>query len=371
MRVLQVILMLSVFLGLNYYVFYRLWNMLPVGFLYRLVLILSAIVVISAPFLLFTLGDKLPYSVTSALNSIGFSWFIIFLYLLLVFLSLDLLRVLKVFPVETILYSSWVGIISLTVFVVLITSAGYVRYTTKDRVELLLNLNKQTDSELPLKIVAISDLHLGYGIGGDELVKWIDYINKENPDVVLIAGDLIDNNVHPLYEKNMAALFSRINSKYGVYSVLGNHEYIAGVENSIQFMKDAGITLLRDSVALVDDRFYIVGRDDRSNVDRKPLDELVASLDKSKPIIMLDHQPYNLEEAEQNKIDLQISGHTHYGQVWPISLVTDLIYEKAHGYIKKGDTHIYVSSGIGIWGGKFRIGTSSEYVVVNLSGKSF
>ena len=367
MRVLQMILMLSVFLGLNYYVFYRLWNMLPVGFTSRLVLTISAVVVIVSPFLLFSLGDKLPYSVTSTLSTAGFSWFIIFVYLLLAFLFLDLLRVFKVSFVENILYNSWVGIASLSVLVVLITSVGYARYMAKDRVELSITLdNKGTNVQPPLKIVAISDLHIGYRIGGDELLQWIDYINKENPDVVLIAGDLIDNYVYPLYQENMVALFSRINSKYGVYSVLGNHEYIAGVENSIQFMKDAGISLLRDSVALVDDRFYIVGRDDRYNVDRKPLEELVASLDRSKPIILLDHQPYNLEEAEQNKIDLQISGHTHYGQIWPISLVTDLIYEKAHGYIKKGDTHIYVSSGIGLWGGKFRIGTSSEYVVINL-----
>ena len=148
---------------------------------------------------------------------------------------------------------------------------------------------------------------------------------------------------------------------------LGNHEYIFDVSKSINFLNEAGITLLRDSVATVNDDFYIVGRDDMSNPNRKTIARLTESLDKSKPIIMLDHQPYNLDEVEKNGIDLQISGHTHNGQIWPISLITKLIFEKSHGYIKKGNSHIYVSSGIGLWGGKFRIGTNSEYTVIKAS----
>jgi predicted MPP superfamily phosphohydrolase len=96
------------------------------------------------------------------------------------------------------------------------------------------------------------------------------------------------------------------------------------------------------------------------------LKQLTDPLDKTKPIIVLDHQPYNLEDAEAAGIDLQLSGHTHRGQIWPISCITDAMYEKSHGYLKKGNSHIYVSSGLGLWGGKFRIGTQSEYVVIDL-----
>jgi predicted MPP superfamily phosphohydrolase len=148
---------------------------------------------------------------------------------------------------------------------------------------------------------------------------------------------------------------------------LGNHDYFGGLKNSLKFLDEAGIHVLRDSAVLIDSAFYIVGRDDRSNRQRKPIAALVDSLDKSKPIILLDHQPYNLEEAEAYGIDLQISGHTHQGQVWPISVITNMIYEDDHGFLKKGNANIYVSSGIGIWGGKFRIGTQSEYVVIDLS----
>jgi predicted MPP superfamily phosphohydrolase len=151
-----------------------------------------------------------------------------------------------------------------------------------------------------------------------------------------------------------------------VYASPGNHEYIAGISKSLAFLKEAGVTVLRDSVALINNAVYVAGRDDRTNAARKSVKELTDTLDKSKLLILLDHQPYQLEQAEKNGIDLQISGHTHHGQIIPLSWITEMIYEKAHGYLKKGDSHIYVSSGLGLWGGKFRIGTRSEYVVIDL-----
>lgn len=110
----------------------------------------------------------------------------------------------------------------------------------------------------------------------------------------------------------------------------------------------------------------IVGRDDRTNRRRRSLREVMAGIDRSKYIIEMDHQPYHLEEAEQNGVDFELAGHTHHGQVWPLNWVTDAIYEKAYGSMTKGRTHYYISSGIGIWGGKFRIGTQSEYVVATV-----
>ena len=155
----------------------------------------------------------------------------------------------------------------------------------------------------------------------------------------------------------------------GVYACLGNHEYYAGVDKCADFFKKSNIQLLRDSSTLVDSTLYVVGRDDNTNPRRKSVQQLVAGLDKSKPIILLEHQPTDLGESVKNSIDLQFSGHTHSGQVWPISAITKRIFEKSHGYLKKGDTNIYISSGMGIWGGKFRIGTQSEYVVFNIKGK--
>ena len=162
----------------------------------------------------------------------------------------------------------------------------------------------------------------------------------------------------------MAAEFRRLNTP--VYACLGNHDYYAGEPNSERFYKEAGIILLRDSVAELENGIVIVGRDDRTNKRRKSVERLMNQVDRSKYVILLDHQPYHLEEAEQCGVDFQFSGHTHYGQVWPISWIENMIYENAYGPLTKGRTQYYVSSGIGIWGGKFRIGTQSEYVVATI-----
>lgn len=153
-----------------------------------------------------------------------------------------------------------------------------------------------------MKIVAISDLHLGYNVGKDELRDWIRLVNEENPDLVLIAGDIVDNTVRPLYAQEMDVEFRRIRSKYGIYVIMGNHEYRDA--KSVEFISRAGICLLRDSAILINSQFYIAGRDDRSNANRKPLERLITGLYPSKPVILLDHQPVHLEEVEKNNIAL-------------------------------------------------------------------
>ena len=241
-----------------------------------------------------------------------------------------------------------------------------MKYNMKQRVPLEIAVGKDVGVSDSIKIVAISDLHLGYTIGDGEFKQWVDLINSEKPDIILIAGDIIDNDTRPLMEGKYAEYFRELKAPLGIYTCPGNHEYISNIENSREFISKAGVTLLQDKVALVDSSFYVVGRDDYSNSGRKALSELIKDIDQTKPIIVLDHQPHNLSEAENNKIDLQLSGHTHRGQFWPISTITDFMYEKSHGFLKKGNSNIYVSSGIGIWGGKFRIGTQSEYVVITM-----
>lgn len=366
MRLLQVLVMLTVLLGGNFYVFYRLWQMMPPVLIGRILLVTAAVVVLVSPFLSMGFGGSFPSELSALMYKVGTSWIIVFMYLFILFLLFDLIRITHLLPVKNIMYHSWLGLGVVAIGMIALLSVGYYRYTHKTRVDISVATGKEPVKNHPLKIVAVSDLHLGYGIGKEEFEGWVQLINRENPDIVLIAGDITDNNVVPLYEQDMASVFGKIQSRYGTYAVLGNHEYIGGIKRTEAFLATAGVTVLKDSIACVDDRFYVVGRDDRSNPNRKSLQELCGTLDKSKPVIMLDHQPYHLEEAEYNGVDLQFSGHTHGGQVWPISLVTHALFEKDHGYLKKGNTHYYISSGLGIWGGKFRIGTQSEYVVITL-----
>jgi predicted MPP superfamily phosphohydrolase len=352
---------------------------MPPNTIGRVTLVSFAVVAVSSFFISFLAGDVLPVWMTSFLYKVGTAWFFILLYFLIVMLVKDLFgltnRLFHFMPSDAITRytkENWVGLGFMVGFITLLMICGYLKYQWKVRVELPVQIYKtlgDSTSVKPLRIVAISDLHLGYGIGKKEFEGWVNTINAENPDIVLIAGDIIDNSVRPLNEGNFAESFHKIKAPMGVYACLGNHEFISGLKNSLDFYEKAGIHLLRDTAELVNNSFYVIGRDDRSNEWRKPLHVLVDSLDKSKPLILLDHQPYHLEEAEAYGIDLQISGHTHQGQVWPISAITNAIYEKDHGFVKKGNANIYISSGIGIWGGKFRIGTQSEYVVIDLKTK--
>ena len=191
----------------------------------------------------------------------------------------------------------------------------------------------------------------------------MDLINAEQPDFILIAGDIIDGSMRPLNEEKMAEEFHRL--KAPVYACLGNHEYYAGNPEARQFYKDAGIHLLIDEIAVIDSCIAIIGRDDVTNKRRKTIEDM-ASETSSFYTIVLNHQPYSLERAERVGVDFQLSGHTHRGQVWPISWITDYVYECSWGSYQRGNTQFYVTSGIGLWGGKFRIGTQSEYVVATI-----
>lgn len=359
------IVMLAVMLGANGYVLYRVWQMIPAGSVLRPLWAVFVVAAVAAFFLGLILSDKLPTGLGAVLYRVGTSWFFIMFYLLMIFLLLDLVRVTRLLPVAQYMFGSWTGLGVLAAVVAVIFTAGYVTYQNKKRVELAIEV-PGNEWEKPLKIVAASDLHLGYNVGKNEFSRWVEMINAENPDVVLFAGDVIDNTIRPLIEQDMASVFRGIKATYGVFVAPGNHEYISGVEKAADLLRSAGVTVLRDSVALVDGRLYIAGRDDRSNPRRKSVAGLLEPLDRSKPVVLLDHQPYHLEEAEQNGVTLQLSGHTHRGQIWPINWITDAMYEVSYGYKRKGNSHFYVSSGLGLWGGKFRIGSRSEYVVITL-----
>lgn len=299
------------------------------------------------------------------LYELGNSSLFIFLYLIMLFLLLDLGRLVHLVP-RSFLYNSWPGSISVVVIMTGLFVYGYLNYLHKERVSLTLKSEKPMQRQH--RLVMLTDLHLGYHNRADEFRKWVDKVNEEKPEAVLIAGDIIDGSIRALTDQNMAAEFRRL--KAPVYACLGNHEYLSGELRAKKFYQDAGINLLIDNHVLVPlaggDTILVVGRDDRTNQNRASLRHLMQSAKKDYYTILMDHQPYHLEEAQQAGIDFQLSGHTHYGQVWPISWIEDAIYEKAFGPHQKGDTRYYVSSGIGIWGGKFRIGTRSEYVVLDI-----
>ena len=305
--------------------------------------------------------DRMPLGVASAAYDVSTSWLIVFLYLLLAFVVLDLGRLVHLVPKQWLHDNAWTAG-TLTAVIAALLIGGNIHYHNKVRQPLPLSTTKHLSK--PVRVVMLSDLHLGYHNRKAEFGRWVSMINAEHPDLILVAGDIIDGYVRPLLDEDMAADFHQFQAP--VVACLGNHEYITGLDRSLDFYRRAGITLLRDSTLMVGD-LLIVGRDDRANPHRKSTQQLLANADRTKFIILLDHQPYHLEESEQCDIDFQLSGHTHEGQVWPISLLVHAMYENAWGYSQRGNTRYYVSSGLGIWGGKYRIGTRSEYIVADIT----
>ncbi len=376
MKVAFIISALLIFLATNYYVALRLYQLIPDNSFIRIAFIVIFAICAGSLFLFFPLYKNLSFTLGALLYRIGTAWLIAFGYFLLLFIITDLLKVsnnIFHFMDKSLVYSlthhNYTSFFSVIGVVVILLFIGNINYHKKRRVHFEIETSKLTTNKDRLRILGISDLHLGYTIGAKELTKWVQIINDENPDIVVIGGDLIDNNAEIIFEMGLDRILRNIHAPLGVYACLGNHEYISGKTESIRFHEASNISVLKDTIYNVSENITLIGRDDLSNKNRKPLNAIINEVDKNQFKLLLDHQPSNLEEAEKEKIDLQFSGHTHNGQVFPFSLIAESMFENPHGMIRKGLTWVYVSSGLGIWGGKFRIGTQSEYAVFDLIPK--
>ncbi len=373
MKYMFFLIVLLFTLSLNGYVFIRGWQVLPPFFTVKL---FYALVFWGLTLLFFVrmfYGDKFPPTISPLISSLAFTWLIAVVYFALIALGVDILRLfnsfLGFFPQvinENHLASARITVIVVISFVSLLLVYGSYNFNNPTVTKIAVELNKPLPDK-QMRIVLISDIHLSSYINGNNLDKYIKLINAQNPQLVLIAGDIVDRDMKPLVDWDIATRFKKIEAKYGVFAISGNHEYYGGNrERLYDYLRSAGITLLLDSVVVVGGTVQIAGREDRTNSKRKELKEILVGADKSLPLILMDHQPFGLSEAIENGVDLQLSGHTHNGQFWPGNLIVKWMYEVGYGYKKIKDTHFYVSSGIGLWGPKFRIGTKSEIVTIDL-----
>lgn len=313
--------------------------------------------------------NNLPISLARSFLFLGYSFLFLVMYLFFSFLLVDLFRGLNHFQhiisgQGMIALRFWTMMVSLVLIIVLMI-AGNIKFNHPAVVNLYLKSNKPIQNK-EIKIVAASDFHLGTSIGKKQLQKYVKLINAHHPDLVLMVGDICDHSLPAMVRQNLKEDLQKIQAPLGVYAVDGNHEYYSfHLAEVNEYYKSAGIKVLRDGTAEIQHQFYLVGRDDYNNRQRKKLSELMDSFDPSKPVIVIDHQPMSLEESQQENIDLHLSGHTHNGQVFPGNLLAKRFFEVSYGYKKKGNTHIYISSGLGLWGPPYRIGTQSELVVIH------
>jgi len=217
-----------------------------------------------------------------------------------------------------------------------------------------------------LTVVMMSDLHIGEIIGKELVQQYVALSNAQQPDMVVICGDWLDYESRFAEQAHIEDDLRRLRAPLGVYAINGNHEYRANRYAKRRWIQSAGVTLLVDSAVLINNSFYLAGRDDFINTRRQPLQALMKGLDAGKTVIALDHQPWSFAEFAMNGVDLGLYGHTHNGQVWPYPLLMRCVYECPYGYYRKGNTQFYVSSGIGIAGPPYRVGTVSELAVLHI-----
>ena len=318
----------------------------------------------------------------------------IFMYILMVLFSIDVVRLILKYAV----HASWIqsrivfaAVGACCICIVIIISFSGIYHAKHIKVTpYKITVDKSAPDMDSLKIVLLADTHFGYNSGAVHAQEIVDKINEQQPDLVCIAGDIFDNEYDAVREpEKISEILRTIRSKYGVYACWGNHDLnepiLAGFtfkhkkEDSKQlkdprmkrFLQNSNIQLLEDEAVLIDNSFYVVGRKDASLIEkieekRKTPAQLTQKLDKNKTIIVIDHQPKELQDIADAGVYLDLCGHTHDGQTFPGNFTVKFLWENPCGYLQKGSMHNIVTSGSGVWGPAMRVGTDSEICTINL-----
>ncbi|MBM4762758.1 metallophosphoesterase [Bacillus sp. B15-48] len=351
-----IILFLLLYTVICYYVGFNGWIWLKsMPFTMNKSIYISVIVFLSLSMFIGQFSMFLP------LKLIGYLWIVVIGYSLIL---LPVANLLVFFLKKRGVF--WIGLVICGVFLFIFIYGSYNAWTPVVRTyDLTIDKEAEGDS---VKILMASDFHLGQIVGEKHLQRFVDIVDEEIPDIILIPGDMIDDYIEPYIEQGMGRTLAKLHAPLGVYAVSGNHDYYGNdLKEIVREIEKTGIRMLLDETILINDLFYIVGRNDLTDKHRKEVNELVSGLDHTKPIIMLDHQPKDLDVADENGIDLLLSGHTHRGQMVPANIFTKMLFDNDLGYFQKGNLHSFVSSGFGTWGPPLRIGSQAEVMVINLT----
>ncbi|MBK7028664.1 MAG: metallophosphoesterase [Bacteroidales bacterium] len=369
---------LVVYSALNYLIYSRAMASIPIGNSIR-TYFPWIFLVLASSYIIARFLERIWLSpVSDTFHWLGAIWLGLMIHFLMALLVIDIIRLINWIipfypdfmvkdPVQT---RFWIlkGVVILVGGVAI---AGFINAVNPRVNELTIKINKIVGSRKELTIVLASDIHMGTLVGPKRTLKMVNRINALKPDLILFAGDMVDEDLAPVIRHDLGISLSQLKAPLGVYAITGNHEYIGGAEKAVKYLEAHNIKLLRDTAVLVDQSFYLAGRDDRdkprfSGKERKSISQILNGIDASKPIIMMDHQPFKLDDVAKAGVDLQLSGHTHHGQLWPFNFITKAIYEVSWGYKQKGNSHFYVSSGYGGWGPPMRTGNRPELVKIHL-----
>ena len=300
---------------------------------------------------------------------------IIFLHLIIfrLLFGLIFLIIKKIRKREFKIYwQGWISIIVCTVYLII----GYILCNNVWMTKYELTTDKKVGN---LRIAMFADSHLGTTFDADGLKKWVDEIMEYSPDILLIPGDLIDDGTSREDMIKCCEILGNANVKYGVWFSYGNHDrgyyrdekkYFSEAEFE-ENMEKNGVHILTDKWTIIDGRFILVGREDKSRDGRAEISDLMKEVDNDKYIIVMDHQPSDYDNEAATAADLVVSGHTHGGQFFPITRVGEYIgvNDRTYGYEKRNGTEFIVTSGISDWALYFKTGTKSEYVIIDIEGR--
>jgi len=257
-----------------------------------------------------------------------------------------------------------IGSIAIAVLFVLGIVGSYLAYSPVVR-HLEFTMDKKTSGLDTLRVVVASDFHLGVLSHKRHLERFVTLSNEAKPDIVFLVGDIVDDDPKWFVDEGMADVMKQLTTTYGVYGVLGNHEYYGKkIPEFVEEMEKAHVKILRDETIRIDNTLIVTGQEDLTNKKRKQLDALKLTDDL--PWFVMNHTPNDLKTPADLGVDFHMSGHTHKGQLWPNQYITSRVFELDYGYKMKEQMHTLVSSGFGFWGPPMRIGSRSELWVVDI-----
>jgi uncharacterized protein len=317
-------------------------------------------------------GRWLPKALSQFLKVLGSYWFALMTYGLLLLPIVDLMAwIMHLSSMDASVYIPWLGGSFVMVFIAIMLRGSWNARNPIVR-QYEISIPKEAGSMKQLRIAVASDLHLGAIVRNKRLQLLADRIKALKPDLILLPGDILDDEIEPFIRYRMAEQMKELKAPLGTFAVLGNHEYIGGKINEfVKEMKAIDIEVLMDRSVKIADSFYVIGRKDRSAPDgRLEIEALLKGVDAALPLILMDHQPYHLDQSAKYGVDLQLSGHTHRGQMTPFHWITKRLYELDWGYLKKAQMHTIVSSGYGSWGPPIRLGSRSEIIEILIHFKT-
>ena len=355
----------------NLYLFLRIWSLF-INKGYRMKFTLVYLFV----FLIYPLTSMISEDTATKFSEllIDFGNYILtfYLYLFLSVLLLDILLavnyILKIVSPSVIKSKQFKRRVlsSIIIVSVFIVTGGIINFNTIRKSEYSITIPKRFASIDHLKIAFVADFHLKQNTNIHFVERFVKEIEQINPDIMLFGGDIVEGNRGNGDMTLMEDLLKTIKTKYGVYTVLGNHEFYAG-QNDGTFMEKAGMTLLNDTSVIIANSVNIAGRIDSHFSSRKSVSQLMNSISDTLPLILIDHRPTELDSVSKTKTDVQLSGHTHNGQLFPINFITRSIYELSWGHKKIGNTDFFVTSGIRLWGPPVRTAGKSEIIVIDIT----